>query len=115
MSKQDTISDGFNWNSIEKKDAFANFDPNTGNKLVLKMLGDPKVVSRDFDGDGNFKDQRDFPVIDQADDCPKMFSVSSNRLMLLLKDMRPLAGKVLEIQRSGEGYETTYTVQGLPE
>ena len=112
---QDKNTNSFSWDSIEKKDAFANFDIAEGNKLVLTMLGDPKVVSRDFDGDGNFKDQYDFPVIDRADDCPKMFSVSSNRLMLLLKDMRPLAGKVLEIQRSGEGYETTYTVQGLPE
>jgi|LGOV01.1.fsa_nt_gb hypothetical protein len=47
-----------------------------------------------------------FDVIEGKED--KMLSITSKRLMLKLKEARPLEGKIFDIERVGSGMETDY-------
>ena len=40
----------------------------------------------------------------------KLLGITSKRLMLKLKEFHPLEGKVMDIERVGEGMETDYNV-----
>lgn len=113
MSNDNTNSENFNWDSIEETFPFVIFELENKFRVKVRTLGDPKIVSRDYEENGKFKDQFDFPVIDMVDNVRKTLSVSSARLMLKLKALLPLEDKELDIQRTGEGYETDYTVKVL--
>lgn len=52
-----------------------------------------------------------FCVVEGKED--KMLNITSIRLMLHLKEFDPLEGKVLTIERTGEGMETDYIVKEI--
>ena len=52
-----------------------------------------------------------FAVVEGKSD--KVLTTTSKRLMLKLKELVPLEGKVLEIERIGEGMDTDYLVKEI--
>ena len=55
--------------------------------------------------------QYEFEVIETKEPgIIKIFSPSSNRLMRKLKEVRPLEGKTIKIERFGEGFKTDYAI-----
>jgi len=54
-----------------------------------------------------------FSVVEGTDD--KLMGVTSKRLMLKLKNLHPLEGKVLDITRIGVGMDTDYEVDEVTE
>lgn len=95
------------WDNVQPENGeereFVNFAENE-NKVKLTFETDhPRVGENKFG-----KTTYYFDVIEH--DMPKVMSVTSMRLMNELKERLPLQGKILEIERVGEGYDTHYRV-----
>jgi len=98
------------WESIEKSEPFFTFK--TKNTIKIQFLSnDFKTNETQFNGKKAV--EYIFEGIDLDDAETKILSVTSKRLMLKLKEIRPLQGKNLSITRVGAGFSTDYIVQLL--
>lgn len=76
-----------------------------GDKPIrLRFTSGEFLVDRNQFGSQNWT----FSVVEGKSD--KLLSITSKRLMLKLKMFHPLEGKVLDIERIGQGMETDYNV-----
>ena len=93
------------WDSINESGLnFVNFNEMNGYELTVKFMSDEV-----HEGVNNFdRTQWGFQVEEQGEEA--VFSTASIKLMLQLKEHRPLTGKSFTITREGAGYETTYKV-----
>jgi len=89
-----------NWDDIEEVE-YVKFDKEIP---VVRFTSSEFVVGKN----GFDKKSWTFTVVEGKSD--KLLSLTSKRLMLKLKSYHPLEGKVLKLERIGEGMETDYNV-----
>lgn len=81
-----------------------------GDKVMLKML-DEGVRAID-----KYKNEVvDFEVLDVPNNVKCFWRVTSARVKRVMKKARPITDKIFEVSRSGEGYDTRYTIIEAPE
>lgn len=99
------------WETIQENEYIIFDKEKNANKVNLTFIDDDPIQSM-----GKYGRKYDFQVIEVEDpEKVKTLSVTSNRLMLKLKDLRPLSNKTLSITRIGTGMDTDYTVVTYPQ
>lgn len=81
-----------------------------GDKVMLEMLDEGIGAV-----DKYHNDVVDFEVLDVSNSVKCFWRVTSARVKRVMKRARPITGKIFEISRAGEGYETRYTIIETPE
>lgn len=106
----------FDWTVVEATEqderAFLNF-PKEGGALVMKFEENDPFWTGIPVGDKFQRTKYMFKVTAGENYDKMVFSVSSKVLMQQLSKLRPLAGKTVEINRAGSGFDTQYTAEPL--
>lgn len=102
----------FDWDDVEKRDMnFINIDKET-NEVIIRMLENNPFDIVDGSRTKYKKDIYMFKVLDEEGD-ERVFSTSSNRCLMQLKEQRPLKDKTLKISKEGSGMDTQYFVEEI--
>ena len=111
MAGNETINN-FDWDNIEKRDMnFINIDKEE-NEITVRMQENAPFDIVDGSRTKYKKDIFMFKVLDNDGD-ERVFSTSSNRCLMALKEHRPLKGKILRIRKEGSGMDTQYFVDEM--
>lgn len=81
-----------------------------GDTITLKMLDEGVGAVDKF-----HNDVVDFQVDDISNNVKCFWRVTSARVKRVMKRARPITGKIFEVARTGEGYETRYRIVEAPE
>ena len=85
---------------------YVKFEQSKNNSVHVKFVDDNPIARKNKFNQASF----DFEVQDMDNKEMKCLSVTSKRLMRVLKTYLPLSGKELCIQRTGTEMETDYNV-----
>lgn len=113
MSEQTT----FDWDAIpedehEDNRPFLNFEETkTPNELIIALKFEeagPFHIAKDNFG----KDKYIYRVLNM-EGHPHLFSTSSKRCMRVIKELRPLTDKAIQITRTGIKFDTDYSAEEI--
>lgn len=81
-----------------------------GDTVTLKMLDEGVRAVDKYNNE-----VVDFSVQELSSNTACFWRVTSARVKRTMKKARPITGKIFEIARTGEGYDTRYTIVETPE
>lgn len=96
------------WDTVNDKE-YVVFDVEKNNNVIEVTFIDNQMEPKVSPQFGSL--QFNFNVIETREPgIIKIFSPSSQRLMRKLKELRPLEGKTIKMERFGEGFATDYDI-----